>query len=375
MFLSCFLFCVGPAIPKGYFEKTKDYEFFYNKPTPPNSKVVSVSIFRPLAITKPKKFKTYLTGLEQGAKSLPDVLPGWTYRVYTDCSFFAYNDNFSQEFKRILSEISNLPHVQIIYFKFPEFLEPDGIHHKEFFGMFARLHALFDKNLKTSLSRNSRIPITKADKEFINKWLETDKQLMSYSIPLVPSYLKKHLQNNDLKISYYDHKTKRIMVLKQSQPVELNVVTNFIFAGLFGSNGKLPMNIWNQILIHAKSGETFDYGADEGALTDILYEQGFLNNNPCKIYFVQIQPNFIDYIYLYGHEKELSQIASSAGILDSQKFITKSLTSDFTPVEAKKIERNITNLIKQNEKIALLYTKWKNEGGISIGKLSQDYDI
>ena len=237
IFNICFLICAlgsfSTVNTKGYFEKTKDYELFYNKPTPENSKVVAVSIFRPDKISDPKKFQEYLDGLEKGAKCLPSVLPGWIYRIYADYSFFAYNDHFSQEFKKILSEISNLPHVQIIFYEYPDFLEKDGIHHKKLFGMLPRFHASADSNLKAALFRNARNPITKADANFVKQWLETEKQLFFYYTPkrLVP-HLKNYYQCNDIKNSLFDRYNNRFITKNKTGAFELDIITNAVFGGM-----------------------------------------------------------------------------------------------------------------------------------------------
>ena len=91
--------------------------FFYTKKTPPNSNVVSVSAFRPKKITNHTKFMTYIYGMEKGARDLPNKLPGWIYRIYTDRSLSSSNDMLSLEFQRILLYIIKIGINTILYKK------------------------------------------------------------------------------------------------------------------------------------------------------------------------------------------------------------------------------------------------------------------
>jgi len=348
----------------------KQYHFFYNKPTPPESKVVAVSIFRQNKITNPNKFKTYIQGLKAGAKDLPNKLPGWIYRVYTDLSLMTGTDEFSQKFRKIMSEIIPLDHVQVVTYVFPEFLDqPDSILHKQFFGTLARFHASFDENVKYALIRNARNPITKIDVRYIKRWIKSKKKLMLYSCMRSEENkpLAHHFENEKLEKSYYDINFQSYGYKINGVFHKLDIVANLILAGLWATYDGLQAQIWNDILksLRNKQGN-LRIGVDEIVLTDILFNYGYLKhgNNYC----IRPKSSFLLTMKNYGYEKEVEIIAKQFN-LSAQALIANINGGAAPDWVANKIENNIRILIKNNKNIESLYKNWEKTDRPSIVEL------
>ena len=334
-----------------------DCFFTFNKPTPPKSNIVSTSIFKANPLNDPNKLNLYLNGIENEAESLPEVLPGWIYRIYIDQSFYNYDatDKYSSRFKKIIQKIEKLPHVQIVQFNYPEFSDEKNTHLKTF-GSFIRFHAAFDLCANFTIFRNCRNPITEHDAEWIDKWMQTDKPIMLYYTPYRP-------QESDVGAKY--------LQMKREKPEE---ITNLVYGGLWGAHAPLPKEIWkNMILFMKKIKDGPVFGTDESVLTDALYLAGLLNEELC--FPVEIK---FDLITTFPkEEKKFFEILKKNISTDksADNFSCDGVLCKFTKKEIRKTKNGFLEFLSQKQDLYDKYEDWEESENPTFYQLLCGYEI
>jgi hypothetical protein len=252
-------------------------KWVYGDPNQIIDKIYSMSVFQyyDTAMKKYSKSGDYHKYCDYLLLSLQSIMrntPEWYVRLYIDDTIIHPNNPDRDIWESKLRLVLKMPRVQIIAIKFPKYYI-DG-HHKDLLTVMFRYLALFDKNLSIILFRDVDNIYTSQHQYFVDKWLESGKDIFVY---MNNKYTRQQML--DL-----------VPASGDSNVILENKHYNIIFGGLWNirkpSDYIFPKSLWQKMFVYTESYTAFTsnkeyidsnkydikfmYGFDELALSRVL---------------------------------------------------------------------------------------------------------